>query len=284
LLENTIEMVKSFIKSIINRIGWFFYHLLNNDFLVLIGDASLKYKILEKRNISLGNELLTFHTPNFLMRYRYRTFYSKEPETLEWIDQFESNTVFLDIGANVGLYSIYAAKTKNITVYAFEPSFFNLEYLARNIYINGLSEKINIIPLALNNKPGINSFHLTSTEWGGALSTFDQKFDDGGKEMHPEFVYKTTGIDLDTLSNLFQLEKADYVKIDVDGLEHIILIGAKNTLKNAREILVEINDNFNEQREVSTKILIELGFQLDRKVYTEVNTKQVANQIWKKNT
>ena len=277
-------MIKSFIKSIINRIGWLFYYLLNNRFLVLIGDASLKYKVLEKRNISAGNKKLTFYTPNFLMRYRHKTFFSKEPETLQWIDQFKSNTVFLDVGANVGLYSIYAAKTKNTTVYAFEPSFFNLEYLARNIFINGLSEKINIIPLALNNTAGINPFHLTSTAWGGALSTFDQKFDDSGKEMHPEFVYKTTGIDLDTLSKLLQLEKADYVKIDVDGLEHIILSGAKNTLKNAREILVEINDNFSEQREVSNKILVELGFELDQKVYTEVNTKQVANQIWKKNS
>lgn len=277
-------MLKSFIKSIINRIGWLFYYLLNNRFLVLIGDASLKYKVLEKRNISAGNKKLTFYTPNFLMRYRHKTFFSKEPETLQWIDQFKSNTVFLDVGANVGLYSIYAAKTKNTTVYAFEPSFFNLEYLARNIFINGLSEKINIIPLALNNTAGINPFHLTSTAWGGALSTFDQKFDDSGKEMHPEFVYKTTGIDLDTLSKLLQLEKADYVKIDVDGLEHIILSGAKNTLKNAREILVEINDNFSEQREVSNKILVELGFELDQKIYTEVNTKQVANQIWKKNS
>lgn len=277
-------MLKSFVKSIINRIGWLFYYLLNNRFLVLIGDASLKYKVLEKRNISAGNKKLTFYTPNFLMRYRYKTFFYKEPETLQWIDQFKSNTVFLDVGANVGLYSIYAAKTKNTTVYAFEPSFFNLEYLARNIFINGLSEKINIIPLALNNTAGINPFHLTSTVWGGALSTFDQKFDDSGKEMHPEFVYKTTGIDLDTLSKLLQLEKADYVKIDVDGLEHIILSGAKNTLKNAREILVEINDNFSEQREVSNNILVELGFELDQKVYTELNTKQVANQIWKKNS
>ena len=277
-------MLKSFVKSIINRIGWLFYYLLNNRFLVLIGDASLKYKVLEKRNISAGNKKLTFYTPNFLMRYRYKTFFYKEPETLQWIDQFKSNTVFLDVGANVGLYSIYAAKTKNTTVYAFEPSFFNLEYLARNIFINGLSEKINIIPLALNNTAGINPFHLTSTAWGGALSTFDQKFDDSGKEMHPEFVYKTTGIDLDTLSKLLQLEKADYVKIDVDGLEHIILSGAKNTLKNAREILVEINDNFSEQREVSNNILVELGFELDQKVYTELNTKQGANQIWKKNS
>ena len=277
-------MLKSFINSIINRIGWLFYYLLNNRFLVLIGDASLKYKVLEKRNISAGNNKLTFYTPNFLMRYRHKTFFSKEPETLQWIDQFKNNTVLLDIGANVGLYSIYAAKTKNTTVYAFEPSFFNLEYLARNIFINGLSEKINIIPLALNNTTGINPFHLTSTAWGGALSTFDQKFDDSGKEMDPEFVYKTTGIDLDTLSKLLQLEKADYVKIDVDGLEHIILSGAKNTLNNAREILVEINDNFSEQREVSNKILVELVFELDQKVYTEVNTKQVANQIWKKNS
>ena len=40
-----------------------------------------------------------------------------------------SGGVFVDIGANIGLYSIYAAKCRNIKVFAFEPSVFNLEFL-----------------------------------------------------------------------------------------------------------------------------------------------------------
>lgn len=275
-------MIKLFIKRYFNFLGWVFYSLLNNKLTYLIGDSLLRNKIEEKRKIFLNNKPIYFSTPNFLLNYRHKTFFSKEPETLQWIDSFEQDSVFFDVGANVGLYSIYAAEIKKTKVYAFEPSFFNLEFLARNIFNNKLEDKINIIPIALNNSIGINKFHLTTTEWGGALSTFDQSFDDGGDEIKPKFTYRTLGFDLDTFVKLIGIKKVDYIKIDVDGLEHIILSGASNTLKYAKEVLIEINDNFNEQKENSIKILIDLGFHLDKKIYTEERTKQVANQIWKK--
>ena len=45
-----------------------------------------------------------------ICRYRASTFESKEPETLAWIDGFKKNDSLLDIGANIGMYSLYAAK------------------------------------------------------------------------------------------------------------------------------------------------------------------------------
>ena len=212
-------------------------------------------KVEEKRKIKLGKVEIYLSTPTFLLRYRHKTFFTKEPETLKWIDGFEDKSVFLDVGANVGLYSIYAAVKKQSYVYAFEPSFFNLEFLVRNIYINRLVDCVNVIPIALNNSIGINNFHLTTTEWGGALSTFEQTYDDSGNEMKPDFLYKTVGFDLDTIVNQLKIKKIDYIKIDVDGLEHLILAGAIKTLKNIKEILIEINDNFSEQRKVSNRIL-----------------------------
>src|SRR5712691_8080567 len=116
--------------------------------------------------------VFTFAIPNPLNCFRAETFSTKEPETLEWIDAMEEESVFWDIGANVGLYSIYAAKKKSSRVYAFEPSVFNLELLARNIYLNNLSDKICLVPLAVSDRLGRNRFNMTSTEWGGALSTF----------------------------------------------------------------------------------------------------------------
>ena len=64
---------------------------------------------------------LTLFTPNWICRFRANTFSTKEPETLEWLDKSESDGVFFDIGANVGLYSLYYAATKKGKVYAFEP-------------------------------------------------------------------------------------------------------------------------------------------------------------------
>ena len=275
-------MIKTFIKQTLNSIGYLIYLLLNNKLTFLIGDAVIRYRVEEKRKIKLGKIVIYLSTPNFLLRYRYNTFFTKEPETLQWIDGFEDKSVFLDVGANVGLYSIYAAVKKHAYVYAFEPSFFNLEFLARNIYNNQLVDNINVIPVALNQSIGVNNFHLTSTQWGGALSTFDQSYDDSGNEIKPDFIYKTAGFDLDALVVQLKIKKIDYIKIDVDGLEHLILLGAINTLKNIKEVLIEINDNFYDQSEKSSKILTALGFYLDQKIYTEELTKQVSNQIWKR--
>ena len=47
-----------------------------------------------------------------ITRYRAVTFEDKEPETLNWIESFYPKDNFLDIGANIGIYSIYAEKTK----------------------------------------------------------------------------------------------------------------------------------------------------------------------------
>ena len=133
--------------------------------------------------------------PQFFKLVRHKTFFTKEPETLTWMDSFEENAIFYDIGANVGLYSIYAAIKKDVQVFCFEPSFFNLEFLARNIYINQLTDRISIFPVALNDKVSISNFQLTSTEWGGALSTFEKGFDDSGNKIQSKFIYNTIGFD-----------------------------------------------------------------------------------------
>src|SRR5205823_680763 len=69
-------------------------------------------------------------TPNALCKWRATTFSTKEPETLQWIDNIPKKSVVWDIGANIGLYSIYAAKQRYCHVWSFEPAVFNLELLA----------------------------------------------------------------------------------------------------------------------------------------------------------
>ncbi|EKP23939.1 methyltransferase FkbM domain protein [Leptospira interrogans str. HAI1594] len=82
--------------------------------------------------------------------------------------------------------------------------------------------------------------------------------------------------------NQFNLPKPDYIKMDVDGIEHIILKGGKNVLKNVKEILVEINEDFTEQLDNSRSILERAGFVLKNKV-TVSNSgtfQNTYNQIW----
>ena len=65
--------------------------------------------INKKRRIDYNDIDMVFFTPNSLCQYRVKSFSSKEPKTLDWIDSFEDNAVVWDVGANIGLYSIYAA-------------------------------------------------------------------------------------------------------------------------------------------------------------------------------
>ena len=97
---------------------------------------------------------------------RNQTYAKKEPETLSWIESFDKGSVLWDIGANIGLYSLYAAKVRNCNVVAFEPSVFCLEFLARNIWLNDLHEQITIVPNALSDTTQTNLLTLYSREWG----------------------------------------------------------------------------------------------------------------------
>ena len=104
----------------------------------LINEQIIENVMQREKSIIHNDINMTFSVPNKLNHFRIDTFSEKEPETLEWIDEIPHNSILWDIGANVGLYSIYAAKRRNCQVFAFEPSVFNLELLARNIYLNNL--------------------------------------------------------------------------------------------------------------------------------------------------
>ena len=64
---------------------------------------------------------MVFATPNQMTKWRADSIYEKEPCTLEWIDSFAADDVLFDIGANVGMYTIWAAATRGCRVFAFEP-------------------------------------------------------------------------------------------------------------------------------------------------------------------
>jgi FkbM family methyltransferase len=237
--------------------------------------------------VNYNGESYFFTSPNYLNHWRIKTFYLKEPETLEWIDDnINKDSIFWDIGANIGLYSIYAAKTKNCSVYSFEPSVFNLELLSRNIYSNGLVEKITILPFPLTSSMEFSKLNLTTTTWGGAISSFGQNaIGHDGKIIKKRFEFKTIGLTIDSTVNLLNVPNPNYIKMDVDGIEHLILCGGINVLKTVKSVLIEINDDFQEQSVMSSKILKESGLKLSKKLHSKLvddmpEYAKTYNQIW----
>ena len=237
-------------------------------------DAVMKWE----RSVFYRSCRLNFAVPNWLNQYRIDTFATKEPETLEWVDSVPEGSVLWDVGANIGLYAIYAAEARNCRVYAFEPSVFNLELLARNIFLNNLQNKITIIPVALSEQLGINLFKMTTTAWGGALSSFGQDFDQNGGPIKSVFEYQTLGMSMSDAVTLFNIPQPDYIKIDVDGIEHFILRGGSNVLAKAKGVLIEINDAFKDQAEESVRILEKAGFSLFKKC--DLGVSNQFNQWW----
>lgn len=229
---------------------------------------------------------LTFSVPNSLNRYRVDTFSTKEPETLQWIDQFPEGSVMWDIGANVGLYSCYAARARGCRVFAFEPSVFNLELLARNIFLNRLTERITIVPLPLCENLAVSNLSMTTTQWGGALSTFGHAFGHDGKPLDKAFEFPTMGISMTDAVSLLRIPQPDYVKMDVDGIEHFILKGGLSVLKDIKEASIEINDQFTAQAEDARKYLGEAGLKFKEKRHADCfdlhngPARHTYNQIW----
>jgi FkbM family methyltransferase len=231
----------------------------------------------------------SFYIPNHINRIRAETFSTKEPETLEWIDKYAlEGGVLFDIGANVGLYSIYHAKTKKGITYSFEPSVFNLKLLVKNINLNNCQGSIKIIPNPLTSTNMFANFNLQSIEEGGALSSFGVEYGHDGQKMNIQTSYKTLGFSLDYLFENKLIEHVpSLIKIDVDGIEHLILLGAKKVLADSkcRSVLIEVNETFEELASEVKTILTDCGFMLIEKRTADTIegiTNFTYNQIWVK--
>ena len=82
------------------------------------------------------------------------------------------------------------------------------------------------------------------------------------------------------------MKRPDYIKMDVDGIEHLILEGGNQILKKTKSILVEVDENFITQVERTKKYLTEAGLKLTEKKHSDFieksKFKSVFNQIWER--
>ena len=155
---------------------------------------------------------------------------------------------------------------------SFEPSTSNLRVLSRNISINNLENKIKILSVPLSNKE--NQF-LTMNEGdfieGGALNTFGENYDFAGELFDTKMKYKILGTTIKNLLDNSVLEIPNYIKIDVDGIEHLILEGAGEYLKDKRikSLSIEINEDFKEQYNKVIEIMDQNEFKLLHKKHND---------------
>ena len=259
--------MKSLIKNIILNLFYFLNKLTNRKLLPFFSEK-FQSKLYTEKKI-FGKKIL-FFTPNRTTIWRVKTLFDQEPETINWINNFKNDQIkYWDIGANIGLYSIYSALAhKDIKVISFEPSTSNLRVLSRNISINNLSDKISINQFALSDLVNVHeTMNETKFEEGYSMSTFYYQTDFQGDKIKPKQKYKIFGTSIDYLLNNKILDFPNYVKIDVDGIEHKILKGAKSLLESTKikSILIEVNENFSEQYEEIKDLMNKNNFELESK-------------------
>jgi FkbM family methyltransferase len=214
--------------------------------------------------------------PNEITRRRAASFWTKEPGTIAWIESFKPGGIFWDVGANVGLYSLYAAVKRDTRVFAFEPSAANYYTLNRNIELNRLSDSIRALCLCLSDRREAGSFFMRSTQLGDALHSFGKPVDFRGEQMAVGFVQGALSTSADDLVREFGLATPNYMKVDVDGLETQVLTGAERILAdpNFISLQVEVNMDDHVEREWTREMASRVGL-------TEQNLAAATTQVYR---
>jgi FkbM family methyltransferase len=139
--------------------------------------------------------------------------------------------MFVDVGANIGAFTILAAGVAGASAKAFEPSPHTYETLARNLRLNGLQGRAQAIQAAVGRNVGETQFSIgLGTENHVATNTAGQN---------------SQRVRMTTLDHELAESPPDLLKVDVEGFESEVFAGATSTLKQSRlgAIIVEHNNS-----------------------------------------
>ena len=200
-----------------------------------------------------------FSCPNELIWWRVDTYFEKEPEIIDWIDKMAADAVFFDIGANIGLYSFYAAKKGN-AVYSFEPEALNYSELCKNAFLNKL-QNMQPVNLALSSNEKFIILNTSTGMAGTALleSELTSSVITAGKQT-------TFCTSVDQLLAKYSFPVPTHIKIDVDGPELEVIKGMSKTLldKKVVSVFIEIDEKHPTAAEIVSRVL-DAGFKVESK-------------------
>jgi FkbM family methyltransferase len=186
---------------------------------------------------------LTFTLPcdNDTTYARWRSYNQKEPETLDWIDRtMRDSDVLFDVGANIGVYTLYAAfRHPHCRVIALEPEYSNLHLLRDNVVDNALTGRVSIYAVAVSDRTRLSYLHVQNLTPGAALHFEAHKT--GAGAAVAEGVFSQSLDDFCAETGL----QPNCIKVDVDGNEAKVLAGAAATLRHPalRSLLIELPED-----------------------------------------
>jgi len=244
---------------------------------------SLPIARLEHQNI-----MMRFALQSQLALYRVSSFETKEPETVKWISGFSEDDVFVDIGANMGLYTIFASVFARARVFSFEPESQNYALLNRNIQLNKVADRVVAWCCALSNERKFDRLYMAQTHAAGSGHEFGAEVTPELKPARALFAQGSMSITLDDLVKEGAVPQPRHVKIDVDGFEHLVVAGALNTFENRylSSVLIEISPHLDQHAKLISDMHA-MGFNFDPEQVEnarrkEGNTKDYAEYIFRR--
>jgi len=204
--------------------------------------------------------------------------YTRLPEYEEMnyvLKTLQKDSVFVDIGAGLGDYSLLAAsKINKGKIFAFEPHPIAFKQLLENVRLNRLEKTVSTYNIALSNQTGKVSFLANDVSELSSIS-LDKNFN----------TIEVATITIDEFCQKNELSKIDLMKIDVEGAEHLVLSGANKFLSQHRikRILIELNprsETLVNKSVEDTLVLLERAkytfFKFDRKLF-RVSIEQIIS-------
>ncbi len=181
---------------------------------------------------------LTLGNDNSLCLYVCGSF---EPNEFAFLDRvLRPGMVFVDVGANDGYYTLFAARRVGPTgrVVAAEPSSRERAHLQRNLGRNGL-DNVTVVPAAIGATSGLADLHLAHGVHAGHNTLGSFAHDDVVRASLERVAIEP----LDAVVARLGLSHVDFVKVDVEGAEARVISGAANVLSTMRPLmLLEVND------------------------------------------
>jgi FkbM family methyltransferase len=160
------------------------------------------------------------------------------------------NDLFVDIGANIGSYSILSAAHIGSDTISIEPVPATFNHLINNIRINDIKEKVEALNIAIGSQKGTVKFTITQGTMNHVATNSDKD---------------TINVKMSTLDEILHGRNPTLLKIDVEGFETEVLNGASQTLDNdvLKAIIIELNGSgmrYNYNESAIKKRLHDLGF------------------------
>jgi FkbM family methyltransferase len=194
---------------------------------------------------------------------RARTFFTKEEGTIDWLRKtLRPDDVFLDVGANMGLYSIFAARQLSGEghVYACEPHLPTTAKLIENAARNDVAGRLSVISAAISPEEGFTPFHYK--RWRSGSSGSQLAVAGAPVLDRPVGTELKLGISVDSLISRGAIRRPNVIKIDTDGIELQILAGMRDLLSSEqrpRSVQVEVQPG---ERDEMVGLMHECGYAL----------------------